>query len=65
MSRREHWRGKAAQYLRWHRAALRSRLDRQAAPVYFRWYSEARHYADYFERFGENARAPHWYYPDS
>ena len=63
MTKRDQWRAKAARYLRWHRAARQSHnmLD---ALIYFEWYREARGYADYWERRGEQARAPRWYYPD-
>ena len=61
MTKREQWRAKAAEYLRWYRAAKRSRD--LGAPVYWDWYEEARHYADYWERHGEQARAPSWYFP--
>ena len=65
MTKREQWRAKAARYLRWHRAAMRARLvaDYGKNPDWLRMYRDARHYADYWQRHGENARAPSWYYP--
>lgn len=66
MTKREQWRAIAARYLRWHRAANRSRAPRSwiESGMFFEWYQEARQYADYWQRHGENARAPSWYYPD-
>ena len=63
MTKREQWRAKAARYLRWYRAARQSHSMPNAL-VYFGWYREARGYADYWERNGEQARAPRWYHPD-
>ena len=44
---------------------MRARLvaDYGKNPDWLRMYREARHYADYWQRHGENARAPSWYYP--
>ena len=66
MSKREQWRAKAARYLHWYRAARQLELPHSMpnALVYFGWYREARGYADYWERNGEQARAPRWYHPD-
>lgn len=63
MTKRDQWRAKAARYLRWHRAAMRSRFP-ASEPDWLRMYREARWYADYWQRHGEQARAPSWYYPD-
>lgn len=62
MTKREQWRAKAARYLRWHRAAMRSRFP-ASEPDWFRMYREAKTAADYWGRNGEQARAPRWYYP--
>ena len=66
MTKREIWRAKAARYLRWHRSAMRARFitDYARHRCWLRMYCEARHYADYWQRHGEQARAPSWYYPD-
>ncbi len=64
MTKREIWRAKAARYLRWHRAAMRSPLAPGPDVNWLAMYTECRHYADYWERHGEQARAPSWYYPD-
>jgi len=63
MTKREQWRAKAARYLRWHREARRSKYPASAAYL-LRMHGEAKHHADYWQRHGENARAPSWYYPD-
>jgi hypothetical protein len=65
MTKREQWRVKAARYLRWHRAARKSPLNNwERGGAWLRMYHEARHYADYWERHGEQARAPSWYFPE-
>lgn len=64
MTKREYWRQKAAKYLRWHRAAMRSPLAPGPDVNWLAMYTECRHYADYWHRHGEQARAPSWYYPD-
>ena len=64
MTNREQWRAKAARYLRWHRAAMRSPLASGPDVNWLALYTEARHYADYWQRHGEEARAPSWYYPN-
>jgi hypothetical protein len=63
MTKREYWRQKAAKYLRWHRAAMRSPLAPGPDVNWLAMYTECRHYADYWHRHGEQARAPSWYYP--
>ena len=70
MTKREIWRAKAARYLRWYRAARKAWLKHrqpypwELADLWLRLYREARQYADYWQRHGEQARAPSWYYPD-
>ena len=65
MSKREQWRAKAAQYLVWHREARRFALsDWERGGAWLRMYREARHCADYWEKYGEHARAPTGYYPN-
>jgi hypothetical protein len=65
MTKRDQWRGKAARYLRWHRAARKAPLNNwESSGAWLRMYREARQYADYWQRHGEQARAPSWYYPD-
>lgn len=63
MTKRDQWRLKAARYLRWHRAAMRSGIPASEAN-WFRMYQEAKIAADYWGRQGEQARAPSWYYPE-
>ena len=46
MTKRDQWRVKAARYLRWHRAAMRSPLnDWESSGAWLRMYREARQYA--------------------
>ena len=65
MTKRDQWRAIAARYLRWHRAARKAPLnDWESSGAWLRLYREARGHADYWQRHGEQARAPSWYYPD-
>ena len=70
MNKRAYWRAMAARDLRRYRRDRKSWLKHrqphrwETAGMWLRLYREARAYADYWEHYGEGARAPSWYHPD-